>query len=80
MNQQPDPCSDSLKVLIEKSVYEIYQQKQPTFVRAIADLVAKGQLPTQIEQSINRMIPGCQAVNHTYLIASYLLRLQCPIN
>ena len=81
MDRQADFCSEPLKILIEKTIYEAYQEQQPRLVEAIADLLKKGQQPTQIEQWVTNQIPtGSQVGNHVHLIASYLIRARCPKN
>lgn len=81
MNNRDDLYTKSLNILIEKTIYDAYQHQQPGLVVAITKLLKRGQLPSQIEQSINKLIPvGSQVGHHAYLVASYLMRRQCSQN
>lgn len=81
MNNRNDLYTESLNILIEKAIYDLYQDQQPGLVAVIRELRNRGQFPSQIEQSINKLIPvGSQVGHHAYLVASYLMRRQCSQN
>lgn len=67
---------NDLEIAVDKAIYEVYAERQPSLVASVATTVAAGQSPEQVETEILLRTGSLSIARHVRHIAEHLVRTQ----